>query len=105
MTEAELVKGLTELVQDRISKGYSRLGVRCETEDMEQADRSKAVRAYIVDLFGNYDEVAGLRELEQAIDKSIAMYYDKKDNMSRTIEREGDFKCCTLPFGYGTVCT
>lgn len=77
MTEAELVKGLTKLVQDKIDKGYNRLGVRCETEDMEQAERSKAVRAYIVDLFGNYDEVEGLRELEAVIDKSIAMYYDK----------------------------
>ena len=73
--EEELVKALTELVQDRIAKGYNRLGVRCETENMEQADRSKAVRAYIVDLFGDYDEVKGLRELEQAIDKSIDLYY------------------------------
>ena len=77
MTNEELVKSLTELVQDRISKGWSHMGVRCETEEMEQADRSKAVRAYIVDLFGNYDDVEGLRELEAAIDKSIAMYYRK----------------------------
>ena len=37
--------------------------------------RSKAVRAYIVDLFGNYDEVKGLHELEEKIGESINLYY------------------------------
>lgn len=70
MTNEELVKCLTELVQDRIKKGW-RMGIRAETEELEQEIRSKAVRAYIVDLFGNYDEVDGLHELEEAIDESI----------------------------------
>ena len=75
MTNDEMVKGLTELVQQRIAQGYCRLGVRCETEEMDQADRSKAVRAYLVDLFGSEADEDGLRELEHVIDKSIAMYY------------------------------
>lgn len=70
MTNEELVKGLTELVQDRTEKGWC-MGIRAETEELEQEVRSKAVRAYIVDLFGNYDEVNGLHELEEAIAESI----------------------------------
>ena len=79
MTNEELVKGLTELVQDRIAKGWWRMGIRAETEDLEQETRSKAIRAYIVDLFGNYSEVDGLHELEDAIGESIGLYYDKVD--------------------------
>ena len=75
MTNEELVKGLTELVRDRIAKGWRRMGIRAETEDLEQGTRSKAIRAYIVDLFGDYDEVKGLHELEEAIDESISLYY------------------------------
>ena len=75
MTNEELVKGLTELVRDRIAKNWWRMGIRAETEDLEQGTRSKAVRAYIVDLFGDYDEVNGLHELEEAIDESISLYY------------------------------
>ncbi len=70
MTNEELVKCLTKLVKDRTEKGW-RLGIRAETEELEQEVRSKAIRAYIVDLFGNYDEVDGLHELEEAIDDSI----------------------------------
>lgn len=77
MTNEELVKGLTELVQDRIAKNWRRMGIRAETEDLEQEVRSKAVRAYIVDLFGDYDEVKGLHELEEAIGESIEMYYER----------------------------
>ena len=77
MTNEELVKGLTELVQDRIAKNWWRMGIRAETEDLEQGTRSKAVRAYIVDLFGDYDEVNGLHELEEAIGESIEMYYER----------------------------
>ena len=75
MTQEELVKGLTELVRDRIAKNWWRMGIRAETEDLEQGTRSKAIRAYIVDLFGDYDEVNGLHELEEAIDESISLYY------------------------------
>lgn len=75
MTNEELVKGLTELVRDRIAKNWWRMGIRAETEDLEQEARSKAIRAYIVDLFGDYDEVNGLHELEEAIDESISLYY------------------------------
>jgi len=75
MTNEELVKELTKLVQSRIDAGWWRMGIRAETEDLEQGTRSKAVRAYIVDLFGDYDEVNGLHELEEAIDKSIDLYY------------------------------
>ena len=75
MTNEELVKALTELVQDRIAKNWWRMGIRAETEDLEQETRSKAIRAYIVDLFGDYDEVNGLHELEEAIDESIDLYY------------------------------
>ena len=71
MTNAELVKGLTKLVQDRIDKGWCHLGIRAETEVLDRETRSKAVRAYIVDLFGNYDDVEGLHELEDAIGDSI----------------------------------
>jgi len=77
MTQEELVKGLTELVQDRIAKNWWRMGIRAETEDLERETRSKAIRAYIVDLFGDYDEVNGLHELEEAIDESIEMYYER----------------------------
>ena len=77
MTQEELVKGLTELVRDRIAKNWWRMGIRAETEDLEQGTRSKAVRAYIVDLFGDYDEVNGLHELEEAIDESISLYYER----------------------------
>lgn len=77
MTNEELVKGLTELVQDRIAKGWWRMGIRAETEDLEQETRSKAIRAYIVDLFGDYDDVEGLHELEEAIGESIEMYYER----------------------------
>ena len=77
MTNEELVKGLTELVRDRIAKNWWRMGIRAETEDLEQGTRSKAVRAYIVDLFGDYDEVNGLHELEEAIDESISLYYER----------------------------
>ena len=75
MTNEELVKALTELVQDRIAKNWWRMGIRAETEDLERETRSKAIRAYIVDLFGDYDEVNGLHELEEAIDESISLYY------------------------------
>ena len=75
MTQEELVKGLTELVRDRIAKNWWRMGIRAETEDLERETRSKAIRAYIVDLFGDYDEVNGLHELEEAIDESISLYY------------------------------
>lgn len=71
----ELVKGLTELVNEHISQKHQYLGIRCETETMEYIERSKAIRAYIVDIFGNYEDVEGLHELEDAIDASIAMYY------------------------------
>ena len=81
MTNEELVKGLTELVQDRIAKGWWRMGIRAETEDIARGARSKAVRAYIVDLFGNYNEVKGLHELEDAIGESIGLYYDKIDEL------------------------
>lgn len=77
MTQEELVKGLTELVRDRIAKNWWRMGIRAETEDLEQGTRSKAIRAYIVDLFGDYDEVNGLHELEEAIDESISLYYER----------------------------
>lgn len=77
MTNEELVKGLTELVRDRIAKNWWRMGIRAETEDLEQRTRSKAVRAYIVDLFGDYDDVEGLHELEEAIGESIEMYYER----------------------------
>ena len=77
MTQEELVKGLTELVQDRIAKNWWRMGIRAETEDLERETRSKAIRAYIVDLFGDYDEVNGLHELEEAIDESISLYYER----------------------------
>ena len=77
MTQEELVKGLTELVRDRIAKNWWRMGIRAETEDLEQGTRSKAIRAYIVDLFGDYDEVNGLHELEEAIDESIGLYYER----------------------------
>jgi len=77
MTNEELVKELTKLVQSRIDAGWWRMGIRAETEDLEQGTRSKAVRAYIVDLFGDYDEVNGLHELEEAIDESIEMYYER----------------------------
>lgn len=77
MTNEELVKGLTELVQDRIAKGWWRMGIRAETEDMEPSERSKAIRAYIVDLFGNYSDVEGLHELEDTIGESIEMYYER----------------------------
>lgn len=75
MTNEELVKGLTELVRDRIAKNWRRMGIRAETEELEQEVRNKAIRAYIVDLFGDYDEVNGLHELEEAIDESISLYY------------------------------
>lgn len=89
--EEELVKGLTELVQDRIAKGWWRMGIRTETEELSHADRSKAVRAYIVDLFGNYSDVEGLHELEDTIGESIEMYYDKLDEMKRKhIEKHGE---------------
>jgi len=71
MTNDELVKCLTKLVQDRIDKGWCRMGIRAETEALDSETRSKAVRAYIVDLFGNYDDVEGLHELEDAIGESI----------------------------------
>ena len=71
----ELVKALTELVQDRIDKNWNHMGIRAETQDLESGARSKAVRAYIVDLFGNYDEVKGLHELEEKIGESINLYY------------------------------
>lgn len=71
----ELVKALTELVQDRINKNWNHMGIRAETQELEQGVRSKAVRAYIVDLFGNYDEVKGLHELEEKIGESIDLYY------------------------------
>ena len=77
MTNEELVKGLTELVQDRIAKNWWRMGIRAETEDMEPSERSKAIRAYIVDLFGNYSDVEGLHELEDTIGESIEMYYER----------------------------
>ena len=77
MTQEELVKGLTELVRDRIAKNWWRMGIRAETEDLERETRSKAIRAYIVDLFGNYSEVDGLHELEDAIGESIEMYYER----------------------------
>lgn len=71
----ELVQALTELVQDRIDKGWNHMGIRAETQELERDARSKAVRAYIVDLFGNYDEVKGLHELEEKIGESINLYY------------------------------
>ena len=71
----ELVQALTELVQDRIDKGWNHMGIRAETQDIEPGARSKAVRAYFVDLFGNYDEVNGLHELEEKIGESINLYY------------------------------
>lgn len=77
MTNEELVKALTELVQDRIAKGWWRMGIRAEIEDMEPSKRSKAIRAYIVDLFGNYSDVEGLHELEDTIGESIEMYYER----------------------------
>lgn len=77
MTNEELVKALTELVQDRIAKGWWRMGIRAEIEDMEPSERSKAIRAYIVDLFGNYSDVEGLHELEDTIGESIEMYYER----------------------------
>lgn len=73
MTNEELVKGLTELVRDRINKNWCRMGIRAETEELEQEVRSKAIRAYIVDLFGDYDNVDGLHELEEAIRDSIEL--------------------------------
>ncbi len=53
------------------------MGIRAETQDIEAGARSKAVRAYIVDLFGNYDEVKGLHELEEKIGESINLYYER----------------------------
>ena len=46
--------------------------MRFETEDLPQQVRSKIIRAYIVDLFGDYTEVEGLHELEDAIGESIS---------------------------------
>lgn len=75
-TEEERVcKALAALVRDRISKNWNHMGIRCETEDLSEDVRSKAVRAYIVDLLGNYDDVEGLHELEEAINESIHLYY------------------------------
>ena len=71
MLTEELVKGLTKLVQDRIDKGWCHLGIRAETEALDRETRSKAIRAYIVDLFGDYSSVEGLHELEDAIGESI----------------------------------
>lgn len=68
--EEKLVKDLTALVRDRTAKGWN-LGIRAETEELDPLIRSKAVRAYIVDLFGNYDEIDGLHELESAIGDSL----------------------------------
>lgn len=70
VTKEQLVQWLTMLVRDRTKKGWT-LGLRSETDEMDTQVRSKAVRAYIVDLFGNYDEVHGLKELESAIADSI----------------------------------
>jgi len=75
MKKEELVKGLTELINEHIEKNHRYMGIRCETENMKYLERSKAVRAYIVDIFGNYEEVEGLHELEASIDESISMYY------------------------------
>jgi len=75
MKKEELVKGLTELINEHIEKNHRYMGIRCETENMKYLERSKAVRAYVVDIFGNYEDVEGLHELEDAIDESISMYY------------------------------
>lgn len=75
--EEQLVRDLTELVRDRIAKNWNHMGIRSETDSLDQGTRSKAVRAYIVDLFGNYDQVAGLHELEEAIRDSINLFYEK----------------------------
>ena len=76
--EEQLVRDLTELVRDRIAKNWNHMGIRSETDSLDESTRSKAVRAYIVDLFGNYNDVKGLHELEEAIGDSISLFYDRK---------------------------
>lgn len=75
----QLCKKLTELVNKRIEQNYNHMGIRSETEDMDRNKKSKAIRAYLVDLFGNYPEVAGLHELENAVGKSLDLYYMTED--------------------------
>ena len=69
MDKEKLVQELTNLVKSK--KHQTHLGMRIEVEGLPQQVRSKVIRAYVVDLFGDYTEVDGLHELEDAIDESI----------------------------------
>ena len=70
MDKEKLIKELTKLVKSK--KHHTHLGMRIETEELDTIVRSKVIRAYIVDLFGDYTEVDGLHELENARDESIS---------------------------------
>lgn len=75
----QICKKLTELVNKRIEQNYNHMGIRSETEGMNCNQKSKAIRAYIVDLFGNYPSCKGLHELEDAVGKSLDLYYMEED--------------------------
>ena len=72
MTKTEILKELYIMVQKCNYNAYYGLGIRCETSENRQ-QRSKDIRAFLVDLFDGYSGEHGelLHMLESAIDENV----------------------------------
>lgn len=72
MSKKEILKELYIMVQQKNYKAEYGLGIRIETSEDNQ-QRSKDIRAFLVDLFDDYQEEYGelLHMLESAIDENV----------------------------------
>ena len=78
MSKLEILKELYIMVQEKNYNGYYGQGIRSETSE-EPHQRSKDIRAFLVDIFDGYDGEHGemLHMLEDAINKNV--YGDRDD--------------------------
>lgn len=69
-TDEEIVKALTEKINDFNGKHYI-LGTRAECDDLDASVRSKAIRAFLHDVFADQCKKSVIQSLEDAIDQNV----------------------------------
>ena len=74
MDKKQIIKELIVLVELANQKGFYDLGSRCENVDLDKKVKSKTIRAFLVDLFG--DDEADCKELLDVLESSIERNMD-----------------------------